>query len=171
MDKVEFIIPTPPLKAKTGVGGLDNIVLDKANEAISSLAIDVELNIKEHLEKLKNHIDNETLINQPSAETLEDFIFDLLPLKIDSHMSTNETLNVIATKLLTFVESLPTMNVDAYHIIRVHVNAMNVLVNSDITDSNHKFSRAILSELDDAQTRFDKKYMPEFDDDTKTRAG
>jgi hypothetical protein len=171
MSKVEFITPTPPLKAKIGDGGLDKAVLDKANKALSSVNIDIEKNINECLKKLKIHITNETLIKQPSAETLENFIFDLLPLKVDSHMSKNKNLSIIATTLLTFVESLPTMNVDAYHIIRAHVNAMDLIVSRNITDTNHNFSHAILSELDDALTRFNKKHLPESGKDTETRTG
>ena len=157
MDQIEFITPTPPLKAKTGTGGIDNNILDKANEAMSSLSTNVEDNIKQHLEKLKIHIHNETLIRKPSEETMEDFIFDLLPLKVDSQMSQNKNLAIIAEKLLNFVETLQTMNVDAYHIIRAHVNALNLVVQSNVNDENHKFSRAVLTELDDACHRFNKK--------------
>ncbi len=172
MSKIELFTPTPQLKAKTGQGGIDDALLNKANEAISSLSNDIEASIKEHVEKLQTHINNETLINKPSEETMEDFVFDLLPLKVDSHLSQNKNLATIAEKLLNFVEKLQTMNVDAYHIIRAHVNALNLVIQSDITDSNHKFSRAILTELDDACSRFNKKHMPNMTtDDTQTRAG
>jgi hypothetical protein len=158
----DFIKKTGKLSVKVGDGGLDQSILDKADAVASSIIVDYKENIKNQIVALKSHVADEKLVSQQNSAVLEIFIFDLLPLKVDSHQYSNEPLNMLAARLLTFVESLTQINMDSYHIIRAHVNAIDLVFQRHINDASHKFAVAVLKELDDALARYNNKHKKDF---------
>ena len=158
MSKVEFITPAPPLKAKTGSGGLDSSILQQAEDIATFSEESIDTAIHDGLHKLKTLLNSKQLIEDPQEKTKNDFLHHLLPIKVDSTLYPNIPLRILTTQLLDFTDSIDTMNVDAYHIIRSHVNAMAIIFERKISDENHKFANALLSELEDSRVRFNKKY-------------
>ena len=144
-----------PLKLKVGDGGLDQSIIDKAQARADAIEIPFEEIIPESILKLQQYSKAEALI---VANDLDDFLFHLVPLKAETMMTPYQSLQQISKELLEFVEALTTVNVDAHHIIRAHIKAMEAVFKHKISDTNTRAAKVLLNELDDSRTRFRKKY-------------
>ena len=153
-----MIQPSHPLMLKTGTGGLDQNVINRAEKSIEPIIRLIDEDAQQHIANLKNHIANPSIVTTKNRELLDDLMLDLMPLKVNSQMGENRSLSILSAKLLKFLEKINRVNVDSYKIIKSFTEAIELVASREIKDSNHAFTIAVVNELDEACNRYYKKH-------------
>lgn len=160
--QAEFIEPQNELIKKTGTGGLSPHVLEAAQNKADSLTLNIEPFVQEKLEAMKQKVYDDTFLANSNAASIDDFLSDLVAFNVHIKLLKKNGLTRISSSLLTFIERLSSINMDGYHVIKAHVNALDIINKKSIDDSNKDILNALISELNDACDRYNAKYNNDF---------
>lgn len=158
--KPRFIKPPNRLKAKVGLGGIDERLLDKAQSYIKT----VEINFKPTAQQLLNDtIQNFTHI--ASAKTQNDkndaqnnLANSIMQIKANGGMFGYQLMGEIAANALHFIENCANINQDALNVIDVHIKSMQLILANNLKGDGGQEGYGLVKELEKACTRYYKKY-------------
>ena len=156
--KVSFYKPKNLLKEKTGIGGLPDNIIISAQRMADAVQFDFQPFAVQKIDLMKNQIKNETLLSAGNDNSVDDFLFDLIPFDVNAKLSKHRSLPLISDHLLKFVETLNHVNVDSHHVIKAHVSAMDIVTKNDPQKNNNEIIKHLLRELSDLCNRYYTKY-------------
>lgn len=157
-NKIKYIKPENKLQKKSGVGGLSPDIISRAQMTADNIQFDYMPFASKKIILIKNQLESEEFITAQNDNTIDNFLFNLVPLDVNMKLCDNEPLSIITTHLLRFVEKLPMINIDAYNVMRVHVNALDVTFKKKIEDPQDHVFQVLVKELEKACNRYDEKY-------------
>ena len=155
---VEFIEPKNELIIKTGIGGLKQTTLDAIQARIETMKLDIEPFLKSKFATLKASLYSEDFMSESNEDVLYDFLSDLVAFNVHIKLIKNNGLSHISNSLLTFTEKLDQMNVDSFHVMKAHVNAIEIVLKTSLTGMNQDVINAFIKELNNACDRYNAKY-------------
>ena len=155
---IEYIKPENKLQKKTGIGGLSPEVVMSAQRIADAIEFDYTPFASKKIILMKDQLKSEEFFAAQNDNTIDDFLFHLVPLDVNMKLCENKPLALITTHLLRFVEKLPIVNIDAFHVMRAHVGAMDVTFKKKIGDPQDHIFQVLMKELKKACDRYDEKY-------------
>ncbi len=156
--KAEFYKPENTLQNKTGVGGLDSLVIERAQSLGNAVKFDFKPFAMEKIKGMKEQINSENFLSAGNDSAIDDFLFHLVPFGVNAKLSNNQPLSMISDHLLKFVESLRNFNVDSHHVIKAHVNALDVATTKNLGNPNDPVLNTLMDELRAVCERYHGKH-------------
>lgn len=158
--KPRFIKPPNRLKAKVGLGGIDEQLLDKAQTYIKT----VEINFKPTAKQLLDDaIDNFKVLSNAKTQNEKNVANDnlansIMQIKANGGMFGYQLMGEIAANALHFIENCGNINTDALNLIDVHTKAMQLILANNLKGDGGQEGFALVKELEKACHRYYKKY-------------
>lgn len=159
-DGVKIITPRNVLREKIGYGGIDPVVLERAEEVIRSS--ETELNYADYardflaqmekimLEARKPGRDDQRIIKALTGPVMD--------LKASGGMFGYALVSEIADVILDFLEGLNTLNDDAIEIFDIHHKTLNAIITNGLKGNGGASGLSLSKELYGACQRYYKKY-------------
>ena len=154
----EYFEPENTLIKKTGTGGLPSETLNAIQGRIEAMTVEVTPFLKDKIQSIKDQIYSDSFIEQTTLETTSGFLPDLVAFTVNAKLTKNNGLIHISSQVLKFVERAENMNMDFYHVVKAHINALDIILKKDLNAANHPIIQALITELDDACERYNQKY-------------
>lgn len=155
---IEYIRPENLLQRKTGIGGLSDMIIQNAQTTANSLVIDSSHYAFSKIKIMKLQLDSDNFIKANDDNAIDGFLHNLVPFDVSAKIVKNKALSTISNNLLKFIEGLPNLNIDNHHVIRAHINALDILTQKNISDDNHPVIKTLISELREVCSRYHTKY-------------
>jgi hypothetical protein len=157
-DTTEYYTPDNLLQKKTGVGGLPKTVIDKAQAMADAITIDFRPFASNKILTMKQQLNSDDFISAQNDNSIDDFLFHLIPFDINAKLTKNLALAGVSDHLLKFVEGLSNFNIDSHHVIKAHVSAMDILTKKNISDPKDGVVTMLMTELADVCRRYYLKH-------------
>jgi hypothetical protein len=154
----EFYRPENTLQNKTGVGGLDPIVIERAQSMGNAIEFDFKPFAMEKIKGMKEQLNSDSFSSANNDNAIDDFLFYLVPFDVNAKLSKNQPLSMISGHLLKFVETLRNFNVDSHHVIKAHVNALDVATTNNLGNPNDPVLNTLMKELKAVCERYHGKH-------------
>lgn len=155
---VEFVKPENSLQKKTGLGGLPVSVIEAAQAMADAIQMDFRPYASNQILTMKTQLDSDSFIKANNDNSIDHFLHNLVPFDVSAKIAKNKAISIISDNLLRFIEGLPNLNIDNHHVIRAHINAMDILTKKDISDETSPVIKTLIAELRDACGRYHTKY-------------
>lgn len=155
---IEYIKPLNRIQQKTGIGGLSPDIIARAQEIADNTVFDYMPFAKHKINIMKEQMKSDDFLSANNDNSIDDFLFNLVPLDVNMKLCKNEPLAMITSHLIKFVEKLPAFNIDAFQVIRAHVSALDITFQKSIIDPENHVFQVLIKELNNACTRYDEKY-------------
>lgn len=154
----EYFTPENTLIKKVGTGGLPESTLNAIQARVESMSIDSRPFLKEKIKILKQCVYSDDFLGSDVKDPTSDFLSNLVAFSTNVRFTQNNGLVHISNQILKFVERANSINMDVYHVIKAHINALDIILKKEIDASNHPIIKALIDELDDACERYNQKY-------------
>lgn len=157
---VRFIKPPNKLKQKAGTGGIDEKLLDKAQSYIEKSELDFTPFAQRYLAELAKYAREARQSNDNFATAKNRLIGPVMQLKAHGGMFKYQLLSDVADIALQFLESIESMDEDAFKVINAHENTIKIIITNKLTGNGGREGYALVKELDKACQRYFKKHRP-----------
>ena len=154
----EFFTPENLLQKKTGIGGLPEAIIKKAQDMGDSVQFDFKPYAVTKITFMKEQLNSDTFITAQNDNSIDDFLFHLVPFDVNAKLSKNRPLSMISDHLLKFVEALNLFNIDSHHVIKAHVNAMDIVTTKELYNENDPILETLMKELKAVCDRYHAKH-------------
>ncbi len=159
--KAEFINTPNLLKAKVGSGGLNEQIIQRAQQLLEKHAEDFAPLADIYLTRMKAAIDDAQSSEVTDAE-LEDKITDILvpcvQLKANGAMFHYQLVTRIAGKFAQFMEVVDCLDNEILNIANAFHTTIKIVVAGKIKGDGGEQGEALIEELDNACNRYFKKH-------------
>lgn len=159
-NKTRFIKPPNVLKQKVGMGGIDEKLLEKAQEAINNTEVDFTPYAEQFLKQFSEFASICRTVKNFEKEK-EKIIAPVMQLKANGGMFRYQLLSEVADIALNFLEIIEAVNDDAYDVIKAHEKTLKAIVASRLKGDGGREGYALIKELDQACQRYYNKYKVE----------
>lgn len=156
--KATYYNPPNRLREKVGVGGIDPLVLEEAEEYIAKNKMDILPYAEQMLHEINTVISDcrAGVISRKQAK--ERIVPPIMELKANGRMFRYALVSEIAGVILDFLESISDINDDAMDVVVVHQQSLNAIINNKLSGEGGKEGRALAEELYAACRRYYKKH-------------
>lgn len=134
--KAEFIMPPNKLKQKAGSGGLEEAVLQKAEESLEKNDIDFHPIADEFLKQIDVHLKEIAEGKLTGEAAIEAIIYPAMQLKAQGTMFHFPLATDIANILVNFLETVVTMDQKVAEIILAHRRSLAAVLQGNMKDPN-----------------------------------
>ncbi len=154
--KAELLKPKNEIKQKAGTGGLEQQIIERAQNKIENNDVDFKPIANEFLNMLDKAIANTRngLLTGPKA--LESIIYPAMQLKAQGGMFHYPLVTEIADIMVNFMETLNALDSDAIDIAEAHRKTLQVIVAKDIRGTQGPVPEQFRNALNDACARYYK---------------
>ena len=156
--KTRYINPPNTLKQKVGGGGLPPKVLEAGQKTLESNKTDFAPYAQTYLKKIKLILKNHDTGKITSREAIEQLSDPVMQLKANGGMFGYPLISEIADIVLLLLDNIEEINEDSLQIVRVHENAIHIIVASKLQGRGGREGSALVAELTKACKRFYDKY-------------
>lgn len=158
--KPRFIKPPNRLKAKVGVGGIDERLLDKAQHFIQHVDVDFKPTAEQLLGNIQDLLKQyQTASSDDDKITIKSKIADsIMQIKANGGMFGYQLLGEIAALGLHFLDSVEGFNKDAHQVVDVHAKTLHIIIANKLKGDGGKEGFALVKELEKACNRYYQKY-------------
>lgn len=158
--KPRFITPPNKLKIKVGNGGVDEKLLEKADEFIKTCEIDFKPIAEGLLKNLKETVSAARETQTPESRKIanDNLSNAIMQLKANGGMFRYQLISEIAALALHFLDHITELNNDALTVIDVHAKAINSIITNNLAGDGGKHGYALVKELEQACARYFNKY-------------
>ena len=158
--KPRFINPPNRLKAKVGIGGIDEQLLDKAQNYIKKVEINFKPTAQQLLKDVQDDINNlKNAKNQKERLKQKDNLAgSIMQIKANGGMFGYQLMGEIAALALHFLDHITDVNDDAMNVIDVHEKSMQLILINNLKGDGGQEGYALVKELEKACARYNKKY-------------
>lgn len=158
--KPRFINPPNRLKAKVGIGGIDERLLDKAQNYIKTVEINFKPTAKQLLDEAINSFKDLAAAQTQNAKNKarDDLASSIMQIKANGGMFGYQLMGEIAASALHFIEHCANVNQDAMNVVDVHLKSMHLILANNLKGDGGQEGYALVKELEKACTRYYKKY-------------
>ncbi len=163
-NKTRFINPPNLLKQKVGSGGLNQKLIEQAQNVIEDVKVDFLPYAKKFLQTFEEAIKTARQNPENFEEFKDEIIRPVMELKANGGMFRYELVSHVADIALQFLEAINQMNDDTHKVLIAHQNTLNVIIKNKLEGSGGQEGRALVSELERACTRYFEKYKPAKDE-------
>jgi hypothetical protein len=158
-NNAEIIYVDNILQKKVGAGGLPQHVIDAADKRAKSIQLDIDGYIKTRFQSLKKSSDIETMnLNAQNDNFVDVLLGDIVPINVNSKLKPNHSLTIVSNNLLRFMTSLNQLNIDAHHVLKAHVKAMDLIITKNIETGDNDIVMTLMKELNLLCDRYMSKY-------------
>ncbi len=156
----KFIKPPNLLKAKVGIGGLSDAIIDRAQKLLESHSEDFRPLGEIYLKQMKDGIDNAIALGRPtdSEEVIAQILFPCVQLKANGGMFGYLLVTRIAERFIQFMEVVDKIDEETLDIAMAFYTTIKIVLNSQIKGSGGDQGEALVSELNNACMRYFEKY-------------
>jgi hypothetical protein len=154
--KAELISPPNVLKKKMGTGGIDEMSLIRAQEALEKDTTDFKPIAIELIKLLEEGIEAAKNGSAPLEPTIEMMIYPAMQLKAQGGMFRYPLITLIGDILINFLETVTEINKDMLDIVTAHKMAISVVIAMNITGDSDKKGQELRESLLGACTRYYK---------------
>lgn len=154
--QAEFIMPPNKLKQKAGSGGLDESILQKAEESLQKNDVDFQPIAEEFLQQIDAYlkeISEGTLTGEPAIEAI---IYPAMQLKAQGTMFHFPIATDIANILVNFLETVITMDEKVAEIILAHRRSLTAVLQGKMRDPADPKGAALKTALLETCTKYYK---------------
>lgn len=155
-----YITPPNKLKQKVGVGGIDEMLLEKSQQYIENNDIDFAPIAKKLLTRLEKTIENAKAGDIADTKALDGMINPMMQLKGNGGMFQYRLISDIADIGLQFLESVGTINKDVLEVIAAHAQTIKIILKNKLTGDGGKEGYELVKELHKASKRYFVKHPP-----------
>ena len=152
----ELISPPNRLKEKVGSGGIDETVVNKAQELLERNTIDFEPIANMMLDLLADAINDAKAGNIKGEEAIETMLYPAMQMKAQGTMFHYPLISDISHILVNFLETVNTMNRDVIDIVVAHKMSIKAVLASHLKGDGGKTGKELREALMDACTRYYK---------------
>jgi cation transporter-like permease len=113
----------------------------------------------ERISVLIDIVNNDDFANNFNNSTMNDILGEMVAFNIHAKLLKDKAAIDISSSLLRFTERLDTLNIDAFHVIKAHINALKVaFLNKSENLDKDAILGPLMTELLDVCSRYNKKY-------------
>lgn len=158
--KPRFIKPPNRLKTKVGGGGIDERLLDKAQNFIKEVEVDFRPTAEELLADIKAAIKAyDSAKSDEERQALKEKIAStIMQIKANGGMFGYQLMGEIAALGLYFLDNIEGFNHDALQVIDVHSKTLQIIIANKLKGNGGKEGYALVKELEKACYRYNQKY-------------
>lgn len=156
--KTKFHTPQNTLRLKTGYGGMDPAVMERAENFIKDNDVDFTDIAKNILDRLDKAIDAMKHDDHRSKEGINRMVAPIMELKANGAMFKFSLLTDVADIALDFLENIDYLNDDAFEIVAIHRRTLRTIVTNQLRGTGGVQGTILVKELGDACRRYNKKY-------------
>ncbi len=156
--KTRYINPPNALKQKVGGGGLPPKVLEVGQKTLDENKTDFTPYAQTYLKKIKRILQNHEAGKISATEAIELLSDPVMQLKANGGMFGYPLISEIADIVLLLLDNIDEINEDSLQIVRVHENAIHIIVASQLRGRGGREGSALVAELTKACKRFYTKY-------------
>lgn len=152
----ELISPPNRLKEKVGSGGIDETVVNKAQELLERNTIDFEPIANMMLDLLVDAINDAKAGNIKGEEAIEAMLYPAMQMKAQGTMFHYPLISDISHILVNFLETVNDMDRDVIDIVVAHKMSIKAVLASHLKGDGGKTGKELREALMDACTRYYK---------------
>ncbi|MCB9991050.1 MAG: hypothetical protein H6867_06685 [Rhodospirillales bacterium] len=155
---VRFIDPPNILRQKVGIGGIEPMRVQRAEDFIDDNQLDFgpyALDLMARLDKIVADSKKGTI---KGDKAIDDMTKPIMELKANGGMFKYMLVSEIADIVLNFLENISELNDDVYEIIDAHQNTLQVIIGNKLRGSGGREGKALAEALYQACKRFYKKH-------------
>jgi len=151
----ELIVPPNKLRGKVGYGGIDTVVLQKAQELIEKNTGDFIPVAEMYLTALAENISKAQKGDFENDEiAIEALITPAMQLKGQGAMFNYPLITEICSILVSFLEVVKKLDGDAFDAVLAHKMTLKAVISSRIESDGGAQGRALVDALKDACVRY-----------------
>jgi hypothetical protein len=152
----ELISPPNRLKEKVGSGGLDDAVVNKAQELLERNTIDFEPLANMMVDLLTEAVADAKAGTVKGEEAIETMLYPAMQLKAQGTMFHYPLITDISHILVNFLETVTRMDRDVIDIVIAHKMSIKAVLASHLKGDGGKTGKELREALMDACTRYYK---------------
>lgn len=156
--KVKFHTPQNTLRLKAGYGGMDPVVMDRAETFIQTNDVDFTAIAKAMIDRLDRAFEAARATNNRSPEAIDRMISPIMELKANGAMFKFSLLSEVANIALDFLENIDHLNDDGFEIVAIHRRTLQIILKNQLRGSGGPQGTALIKELNEACARYHKKH-------------
>ncbi|MDB5492126.1 MAG: hypothetical protein JWO78_1975 [Micavibrio sp.] len=155
---VKIITPKNMLREKTGFGGLDPVILTRAEDQIRNNDIPFQYPAEELLKQVITAIETAQSKSVRDRALIETICKPVTQLKAGGAMFQYPLLTRISGIVLHFLDGTMTLDEEAFGILAVYVKIIHSILGGRITGDGGAAGSQLVHEMDDACLRYNQKY-------------
>jgi len=158
--KAEFIRPPNLLKAKVGSGGLDDEILNRAQELLESNDVDFIPMAEIYMGAMAQGIEQarHATADQDKDKILSRIIYPAMQLKANGSMFRYPLVTAVAARLIDFCEKVYVLDKNVIEIIFACHTTIRAIILGNITGSGSERGQNLIDAIDEATRRYAKRY-------------
>lgn len=159
----EFIMPPNIIKAKVGSGGLNDSILDRAQQLLESNTVDFSPLAEIYLKNMMQGIESakqELLKNEAITDEskISQILYPCVQLKANGGMFHFPLVTRAADRFVQFMEVVERVDMESLEIALAFHTAIRVIVASRIKGDGGTQGNALIEELNNACMRYFEKH-------------
>ncbi|MCK5374825.1 MAG: hypothetical protein KAJ40_06030 [Alphaproteobacteria bacterium] len=164
--KAKFFSPPNILKAKTGSGGLNDTILDRAQDLLENHTADfiplAELYINQMEKGIKEAFDIKE--STDSEKALSKILMPCVQLKANGTMFHYPLVTRIADRFVQFMEVVERLDNETLDIANAFLTALKIVITGKIRTDGAGHGNALVEELNRACMRYFDKHKADIDE-------
>jgi len=156
----KFIKAPNLIKAKVGIGGLSDAIIDRAQKLLESQTEDFRPLGEIYLKQMKAGIDKATALGKPtdSEEMIALILFPCVQLKANGGMFNYPLVTRIAERFVQFMEVVDRLDNETLEIATAFYTTIKIVLASQIKGDGGEQGEALVNELNNACMRYFDKH-------------
>ncbi len=156
----KFITPPNLIKAKVGIGGLSDAVIDRAQKLLENHTEDFRPLGEIYLKQMKDGIDGAIALVKPtdSEEIIARILFPCVQLKANGGMFNYPLVTRIAERFIQFMEVVDRLDEETLDIANAFYTTIKIVIASQIKGDGGEQGEALVNELNNACMRYFDKH-------------
>lgn len=154
--KAELITPPNKLKEKVGTGGIDEVVLNKAQNLLENNTVDFKPIASMLSDLLSEAITDAKLGKISGEQAIEAMIYPAMQLKAQGTMFHYPLITEISNILVNYLETINNTDKDVIDIVVAHKMSINAVLSAEIKGDGGKVGKELRDALLDACNRYYK---------------
>jgi hypothetical protein len=160
---VKIITPRHVLREKIGFGGIEPLVLERAEEFIKKNDVDYIPYAKEFFDKVDMAIETVRAKAARDRTAINSISRPVMGLKASGSMFHYALLTETSDVMLNFLEGLETLNDDAFDILAVYKKIISAIITGKMSGDGGKTGKLLTDELYSACHRYMRKHAVQKD--------
>jgi len=145
------------LREKIGSGGLDKIIIERAEDHIRNNDISFQWPASELLKKTVTAIETAQSKAERNRPVIEIICKPVMQLKASGGMFGYPLLTRISNIVLNFLDDRETLDDEAFGILEVYIRMIRSVIEGQVTGDGGNAGSALIREMEDACARYNRK--------------
>lgn len=158
--EAKFITPPNILKAKVGSGGLNEAIIERAQDVLENHTVDFGPLAEIYLKQMKEGIDEAVKIGKQSTseEDIGKILIPCVQLKANGSMFHYPLITRIADRFVQFMEVVERLDNETLDLANAFLTALKIVISGKIKSDGADQGNALVEELNSACMRYFEKH-------------